>query len=177
MKLIKDFLKKKELYLPFRIKGKLWGFVRDYHSLSQYEAELKMLLTALAKAGGDKDFKFKEYSKLRELYLPFRIKGRLWGFVIADFSVAQLKTERHKLWIALTKTYRERSFRARRHFDQDDQMFNSSFMVWINTPDGVYSHHVKNKFWADFAHLEEQAHGPKYDGHTIDDASRLLSLS
>ena len=55
-------------------------------------------------------------------------------------------------------------------------MFDDSFIVGIETPEGQYSYHYDLKFWDLFDDIEELEKAPKYDGHMPKDITRLLSL-
>lgn len=86
---------------------------------------------------------------------------------------------KHRIYLfaALCNTYKDISFKTKKHFDEEnDPMFNGDFMAGINTPAGVVTYHIKLEYW-DLFHVQEIEHGPKYDGYTDEDIFvRLESL-
>ena len=49
------------------------------------------------------------------------------------------------------------------------------FIVGLETREGHFSYHFEAKYW-DMFDVTELDRAPKYDGHTSDDVTRLLSL-
>ena len=66
----------------------------------------------------------------------------------------------------------------KKHFDEEnDPMFNDSFIAGINTPAGVATYHVKLKYWEMF-NIPELERAPKYEQYDSDDViERVYSLS
>ena len=58
----------------------------------------------------------------------------------------------------------------------DGSMFNDSFIVGIDTPEGQYTYHYHLKFW-DTYDVKELDKAPEYDGHQPSDITRLLSIT
>ena len=57
----------------------------------------------------------------------------------------------------------------------DGTMFDDSFIVSIETPEGPYSYHYNSKYWDMFDVVELDRSRP-YDGHKPKDITRLMSL-
>lgn len=77
------------------------------------------------------------------------------------------------LTLCLTKLLPEYSWKSKQH--HDGTMFDDSFIVGFNTPQGQYSYHYDLKFW-DMFDVTELDKAPEYDGHKPEDIDRLLSL-
>lgn len=58
----------------------------------------------------------------------------------------------------------------------DGTMFDDSFIVGIETPEGSYTNHYHVKYW-DMFNVTELTRGRPWDGHTAADIGRLLSLA
>lgn len=58
----------------------------------------------------------------------------------------------------------EGCWRSRNHHPEDGPMFEGSFIVGIDLPNGTISYHYNNQFWDDFSHVRELPHAPKWDG-------------
>jgi len=69
------------------------------------------------------------------------------------------------------------SFKSKKHFDEEnDPMYNDSFIAGIHTPKGVVTYHIKLEYWGLFK-VKELEKSPQYDGYTDDEVlNRLLSL-
>ena len=93
-------------------------------------------------------------------------------------TFGELYKHRIILFCVLCNTYKDISWKSKKHFDEEnDSMFNGSFIAGINTPDGEITYHIKLDYW-DLFDITELEHAPKYDGHTSDDVLvRLLSLT
>ena len=62
------------------------------------------------------------------------------------------------------------------HNNEKDPMFEGSFIVVFETPNGQISYHYKAEHWDKF-HINEYEEANKYDGHTPDDTIvRLMQL-
>ena len=63
----------------------------------------------------------------------------------------------------------EISWKSKKHFDEEnDPMFNDSFIAGINTPEGVATYHIKLKYWEMF-NIPELERAPKYVQYNLDD--------
>ena len=66
------------------------------------------------------------------------------------------------------------SFKSMKH--DDGTMFEDSFIVGINTQEGWFTYHYHVEYW-DMFDVPEWESGPKWDGHTASDVTRLLKLN
>lgn len=57
----------------------------------------------------------------------------------------------------------------------DGTMFDDSFIVGIETPEGQYTYHYGKEYWDSFD-VKELEKAPQYDGHKPEDVTRLLTL-
>lgn len=88
-----------------------------------------------------------------------------------------LYEQRMILFAALVKAYRDKAWKSYRHEDGEYCFGGGWFVVGIDTPEGSYTYHYKNKYWDmfDCADLPKAKH---WDGHTEADAeTRLMSLA
>lgn len=60
-------------------------------------------------------------------------------------------------------------------FHDDGTMFDDYFIAGVTTPNGQFTYHYHKDHWTVFD-VEEVKQAPKWDGHTAEDVSRLLSL-
>lgn len=65
------------------------------------------------------------------------------------------------------------AWKSRLH--EDGTMFDGSFIVGVETPEGQYTNHYHTEHW-DLFTVVELEHGRPFDGHTAADIGRLLSL-
>lgn len=87
-------------------------------------------------------------------------------------TFADLYTHRRALTAALTSMVVRLRFllrhpaawRSRLHHPEDGPMFDGSFIVGIDLPNGTISYHYNNRYWDDFSHVPELEHAPKWDG-------------
>lgn len=87
-----------------------------------------------------------------------------------------LYEQRCYLFAALVNTFKEVSWKSRKHSDGVDCFDGTGwFIVGIDTPEGSYTYHYKNKYW-DLFHCQELPVGKEWDGHTEKDVTRLMSL-
>lgn len=86
----------------------------------------------------------------------------------------ELYYHRMILFLTIQKSNLERSWKSKQH--HDGTMFDDSFIVGIDTPEGQYSYHYDLKYWELFDEIKELDKAPYYDGHKPSDISRLLSL-
>lgn len=73
----------------------------------------------------------------------------------------------------ICNTYPHLSWKSKLH--DDDTMFDDSFIVGTETPEGSYTNHYHLEHWDTFDVVELER-APKWDGHTAKDIGRLLSL-
>lgn len=66
----------------------------------------------------------------------------------------------------------------KKHYDEEnDPMFENSFIAGINTPDGVVTYHIKLEYWELFD-IPEIERAPKYDNYSSNDVlKRIKSLT
>ena len=85
---------------------------------------------------------------------------------------------RHRivLFCTLCNLLPEISWKSKKHFDEEnDPMFNDSFIAGINTPEGVATYHVKLKYWEMF-NIPELERAPKYEQYDSDDVIERVYL-
>lgn len=112
---------------------------------------------------------------IEEIYKEFNISD------IGDFSDGyhtfnELYHQRAILFAALVKLNRNISWKSYRHENGELCFGGGWFIVGIDTPEGSYTYHYKNKYW-DIFECEELILGKHWDGHTDKDVARLLSIS
>jgi len=105
-----------------------------------------------------------------------------------DFSVKQVSDGHHTfgelyhhrivLFCTLCNLLPDLSWKSKKHFDEEnDPMFDDSFIAGINTPEGVATYHIKLKYW-DMFKIPEIERAPKYDRYNPTDViDRVYSLS
>lgn len=79
------------------------------------------------------------------------------------------------LFAALCNTFKDLSWKSRKHSDGEECFGGGWFIVGIDTPEGSYTYHYENKYW-DLFKCGELDVAKKWDGHTDEDVERLLSL-
>ena len=89
-------------------------------------------------------------------------------------TFGELYYHRMILFLAIQKAHKEVSWKSKQH--HDGTMFDDSFIVGIETPEGQYSYHYNLEYWDLFNDIEELDYAPEYDGHKPEDIHRLLSL-
>lgn len=83
--------------------------------------------------------------------------------------------QRAVLFATIVNTYKELSWKSRRHEDGELCFGGEWFIVGVDTPSGSYTYHYKMEYWEMFKCKELQV-GRHWDGHTDKDVGRLLSL-
>lgn len=89
----------------------------------------------------------------------------------------QLYHQRAILFATIVNQNKDKAWKSFKHsdghycFDEDGEMF----IVGIDTPKGSYTYHYHKKYW-DYFNCKELECGKVWDGHTEEDATRLLSL-
>ena len=86
----------------------------------------------------------------------------------------ELYYHRMILFLSLQLAHSDKSWKSKQH--HDGTMFEGSFIVGIDTPDGQYSYHYDLEFWDMFNKIKELDKAPEYDGHKPSDVCRLLGL-
>ena len=86
----------------------------------------------------------------------------------------ELYYHRMILFLTIQKAYKDKAWKSKLH--HDGTMFEDSFIVGIETPEGQYSYHYDLKFWDLFEDIKEVEYAPEWDGHKPSDITRLLSL-
>lgn len=89
-------------------------------------------------------------------------------------TFGELYNHRMFLFLTIQKAHKEKSWKSKKH--HDGSMFDDSFIVGIETPEGQYSYHYNLEFWDLFKDIKELENAPEYDGHKPKDIIRLLSL-
>ena len=84
--------------------------------------------------------------------------------------------QRMILFAVLVKTYKDYSWKSRRHSDGEPCFGGGWFIVGIDTPQGSYTYHYEDKYF-DLFDCVELSKGKEWDGHTEVDVTRLLSLN
>lgn len=83
--------------------------------------------------------------------------------------------QRAILFAALVNQNKNKSWKSKKHEGGEFCFGGGWFIVGIDTPEGSYTYHYKNKYW-DLFHCQELDNGKHWDGHTDKDVTRLLSL-
>lgn len=83
--------------------------------------------------------------------------------------------QRMILFAALVKAYKDKAWKSWKHEDGKPCFGGGWFIVGIDTPQGSYTYHYEDKYWNLFE-CEELSVAKHWDGHTEEDATRLLSL-
>lgn len=85
----------------------------------------------------------------------------------------ELYHHRMVLFSVICNTFKSRAWKSKLH--DDGTMFDDYFIVGIDTPEGMFTYHYHLDNW-DYFNVRELKNAPKWDGHTSDDISRLLSI-
>lgn len=106
------------------------------------------------------------------------LQGKDQGFSTKGISdkwhtFGDLYYHRMILTYMVLKNYPNLSWKSKQH--HDGTMFDDSFIVGINTPEGQYSYHYDLEHW-DLFDIKELDKAPAYDGHKPEDITRLISL-
>lgn len=88
----------------------------------------------------------------------------------------QLYYQRMLLFAELVKIFKDKAWKSHRHEDGELCFGGGWFVVGIDTPDGSYTYHYKNKYF-DLFDCEVLDYAKHWDGHTEKDVTRLLSLT
>ena len=85
----------------------------------------------------------------------------------------ELYYHRMMLFAVICNTYKDVAWKSWVH--DDGTMYADYFIVGVVTPEGDYTYHYHKDHWDTFD-VKEVDKAPKWDGHTSDDITRLLSL-
>lgn len=85
----------------------------------------------------------------------------------------ELYYHRMFLFSILCNLHKDISWKSFKH--SDGEVWDDYFIVGITTKEGNYTYHYQNQYW-DMFDVEELEYAPKWDGHTSQDITRLLSL-
>lgn len=101
------------------------------------------------------------------------------GFSTKDISdkwhtFDELYYHRMILFLTVQLAHKDKAWKSKQH--HDGTMFEDSFIVGVETPQGQYSYHYNIKYWELFEDIDELKYAPEWDGHKPEDVTRLLSL-
>ena len=117
---------------------------------------------------------------INNLILESKTSGEISTKEISDghHTFGELYRHRVALFCTLCNLLPEISWKSKKHFDEDnDPMFNESFIAGINTPEGIATYHIKLKYWEMFD-IPELERAPRYDSYSNEDViDRVLSLN
>lgn len=117
---------------------------------------------------------------INNLILESKMYGEISTKEIFDghHTFEELYKHRIILFCTLCNLLPEISWKSKKHFDEEnDPMFDDSFIAGINTLKGIATYHIKLKYWKMFNVLELER-APKYDAYDSDDViERVYSLS
>ncbi|MGF3141264.1 hypothetical protein ACQV2S_01185 [Facklamia sp. P13064] len=88
-------------------------------------------------------------------------------------TFGELYYHRMMLFAIICNQNKEIAWKAKKH--SDGTMFEDSFNVGINTPEGQYTYHYHLDDW-DMFDVKELEYAPEYDGHKPKDITRLISI-
>ena len=117
---------------------------------------------------------------INSLIIESKLSGEISTKEISDghHTFDELYRHRIALFCILCNLLPEISWKSKKHFDEEnDPMFNDSFIAGINTPEGVAAYHIKLKYWEMF-NISELERAPRYDLYSSEDViDRILSLN
>ena len=114
-------------------------------------------------------------NEINEKILEYKAQG--WSTKdVSDkwHTFGDLYYHRMILFLVIQKAYKDKAWKSKKH--HDGTMFEDSFIVGIDTPEGQYSYHYDLKYWKLFEDIKELPSAPEYDGHKPEDITRLLAL-
>lgn len=93
-------------------------------------------------------------------------------------TFGELYYHRIILFCTLCNLFTNISWKSKKHYDEEsDPMFSDSFIVGINTPEGITTYHIKMRYW-DLFDIPEVERAPKYDNYSSKESfKRVLSLT
>lgn len=90
-------------------------------------------------------------------------------------TFGELYYHRMILFLALQFAYKDKAWKSKLHCD--GTMFEDSFVVGLETPQGQYTYHYNLRYWDLFDEIREIEKAPEYGEHKPSNVDRLLSLS
>lgn len=85
----------------------------------------------------------------------------------------ELYHHRMILFKLVCDAHKDKAWKSWKH--SDGTMFDHSFIVGVNTPEGQYTYHYREEDY-DLFDVKELEFAPEYDGHLPKDITRLLTL-
>lgn len=85
----------------------------------------------------------------------------------------ELYYHRMILFAVICNKFKDVAWKSKLH--HDGTMYDSYFIVGVDTPKGQYSYHYDMEYWDGFD-VKELDRAPEWDGHKPEDVIRLLSL-
>lgn len=117
---------------------------------------------------------------INSLIIESKLSGEISTKEISDGNHTFEELYRHRitLFCTLCNLLPEISWKSKKHFDEEnDRMFDDSFIAGINTPEGMATYHIKLKYWEMF-NIPEIERSPKYNLYRSEDViDRILSLN
>jgi len=106
-------------------------------------------------------------------HIPADLVMRVGEFSDGYHTFDELYHHRMMLFLVICHTYKDQAWKSWQH--SDGTMFDNSFIVGVDTPEGQYSYHYRQEDY-DLFKVKELEFAPEYDGHQPKDITRLLSL-
>jgi len=117
---------------------------------------------------------------INNLILDSKLNGEISTKEISDGHHTFEELYRHRiiLFCTLCNLLPDISWKSKKHFDEEnDPMFNDSFIAGINTTKGPATYHIKLKYWNLF-NIPELERAPMYDNYSDEDViDRIKSLT
>ena len=117
---------------------------------------------------------------INKMILDSKLSGEISTKDISDghHTFGELYKHRIILFCTLCNLLPGISFKSKKHFaEENDPIFDDSFIAGINTPLGVATYHIKLEYW-DLFNIPEVDRAPKYDNYNGDEViTRVLSLT
>lgn len=109
---------------------------------------------------------FETEEQAKDYFKRFKQTEDLYKNVEMDWHTPhELYEHRYTLFRALVFTqHRLRSWMSKQH--HDGTMFEDSFIVGLNTPDGPVTYHLPLSWWDRFVGITEYEKAPEWDGCT-----------
>jgi len=107
--------------------------------------------------------------------VPHEVRYDIPNGQISDVSHTfdELYYHRMILFSVICNTYKHLAWKSWQH--DDGTMFEDYFIVGVRTPQGQFTYHYHKDHW-DMFQVAPLVFAPKWDGHTSDDVTRLISL-
>ena len=111
----------------------------------------------------------------KENNIPLEKLGDIGEVSDGFHTFNSLYHQRLILSATLVNAFSHLAWKSHKHHDGEAPFGGGWFIVGINTPEGQYTYHYKDKDWNIFR-CQELDKAPEWDGHTDKDVERLLSL-